>query len=302
MANTKLKKNDVVSKMPISSTTMSPKGTIVFSLIFVLAGAYICAISLELIPFKGKIKAPTEIILAVGIIFLLAGLSVFVQGCQRLAVSNKIAAKKKNHLSSPWLWDYNWNPSGIRSRSQSSIVSHIIGSSIFSCVLFITYWIGFSSEIGFKIPFYLMSIFSLFILFWFYTMISKRIRYGRPVLKFRAFPLKLGEQIGIIFTGIPPRENVKEVIINIRFYQEGVYKGDNNQERISLTEKFCHTLTLPASAISTKNELEVNIELPQDISFANELSSSPASFWEAQIQCDIKGWDYREYYLLPIYK
>jgi hypothetical protein len=178
----------------------------------------------------------------------------------------------------------------------------MIGVSITSCFLGITYWIGFIDKAQFKLPFYGMSLFSLFILLWFYTMISKRIKYGKPYLNFSKFPYFLGENLNIRFSNLPSNEEVKAIKVSIRFYEEVYLKDARNQTKISLNEKYIDIKELGKYAISTRSELSVEFNLPTNIEFSTELSSVPAHFWEVQIECDIEGLDYREYFLLPIYK
>ncbi|MFT6631269.1 MAG: hypothetical protein ACJAS4_001218 [Bacteriovoracaceae bacterium] len=295
-------KNSVISRMPVSNGNMRPRQMLLFSGVFLGIGGYIILISLGIINFRGRINAPLEILLLCGLVFFLGGLSVFSKGFAGLGRIRNKDKYQRSHKYSPWRWDYDWSVKGILSRSKNNLLNHFVGLSIFSCFLGITYWIGFILKDGFKLPFYGMCVFSLIILFWFYTMISKRVRYGKPFLRFLKYPFFLGEELHISFENIPHREQVEEINVTIRFYEEIFQKNSKNETRVVLNELYADSITLSGKNITTTREVEAKFNLPNSVEFNNELSSSPAKFWEAQIQCDIKGWDYREYFLLPIYK
>lgn len=297
-----VKNNSVVSKMPISSSNMSANQLMLFSIIFLALGGYIIGVSLDLFPFKGRINAPMEIVFLGGLVFFMAGISVLFQGITRKSLIKYKSMQFKKFRGSPWLWDYKWNKEGINTRSKNSMLGHFVGVSIMSSFMGITYWIGFILRDGFKLPFYAMCFFSIFILFWFYTMISKRIRYGRPALGFSQFPFYLGRRLNIKFINLPPSKKVKNVIVTIRFYEEIFSKNLKNQTVITLKELYSDTLEFPGTSISSTRDMDASFSLPSESSFVSSLSEAPAKFWEAQIQCDIDGWDYREYYLLPVYK
>jgi hypothetical protein len=248
-----------------------------------------------------KMNAPPTVVMAAGLAFFFGGASVFIQGLVSIAKRKKLLNLKKKNLNSPWFWDHEWNQRGITNRSQNSIFQHFFGLSIIGCFYFITYWIGFVNKSQFRFPFYGMSFFVLIIILWFYTMISKRIKYGKAFLKFESFPFKIGEKIGINFQSLPPKEKIKEVFVTVRFYEEFYTKNSKNQTVIALKSTYEDSQTFPSSNVTTNRTLACTIDIPNDEKYLNKLSETPAKFWEVQIQCDIEGWDYREYFLLPIY-
>jgi hypothetical protein len=298
----KNKKNSVVSKMPISSSNMNPVQLLLFSSVFLGIGLYIICISLKLVSFEGRINAPLEIVFLCGATFFLGGISAFTQGLSRYKKLKTKERLYRSHQNQPWIWDYQWSRKGISNRSKNSLLNHFIGLSITLCFLGVTYWIGFILKDGFKVPFYGMCVFCTFILMWFYTMISKKIRYGRAFLKFSQFPSFLGKRLDIQFQNIPPKDKVSGITVTIRCYEEIFTQNVKKQNMISLKELYQDSVELRSSQISTDRTLEASFMLPLDNTLSSALSESPARFWEAQIECDIKGLDYREYFLLPIYR
>jgi hypothetical protein len=298
-----MKKNKTTIKqvLPISTTSMNPFALMCLSGVFLFVGVILISLAFKVISITSKVNAPREIILLSGLIFFLGGLATFLQSIKSKTQNIKRNKLKRKHPNSPWKWDYNWNTKGINNRNQHSILSHFIGFSITSCFLGLTYWIGFIDKAKFKLPFYGMCLFMLFILMWFYTMISKRIRYGKPYLSFYNFPYKLSENMKIRFSNLPNKNIVNGVTISIRFYEEIFIKDANNRSRVSLDEKYIDFKELPKESISISRDIEVDFDLPNKDHFNTHLSSVPARFWEVQIECDIKGLDYREYFLLPIY-
>lgn len=296
------KTNSIVNRMPISTGNLSPNSGVFMSIIFIAIGGYISGIALKLLPFNGRITAPREIVLAAAVVFILAGISFLAQSLKGLLKRNRLKRKKSRSFNSPWNWDFDWNRSGISPRSNNTIFGHIIGILITSLFLAITYWIGFIDKSGFKIPFYGICFFSLFILFWFYTMLSKRIKYGKAQLKFGRFPFYTNKQIDLTFLNLPPRSSTSKVIVNLRYYSERLSKDSKNRTRISLIEEYIQTEVYEASSINSMRQLNCKFKLPDSINYSSQLSEMPASFWEVEIECDIKGWNYREYFLLPIYK
>jgi hypothetical protein len=111
----------------------------------------------------------------------------------------------------------------------------------------------------------------------------------------------LGQKLDIQFQNIPKKEKVESVTITIRCYEEIFTRNVKNQMIISLKELYEESIQVPNSQISIDRIITTSFKLPDDKELSSSLSESTARFWEAQIQCDIKGWDYREYFLLPIY-
>lgn len=297
-----MKKSSFTTQTPISNGNMNPKQMFIFSWFFLGSGLFITSIPFD---YFGKtsssMRAPKEIVLMAGAIFLLAGLSVLTQSIKKLKEKSKLESLKKRNSSSPWKGDYLWSERGISPRSKSSFLHHFCGLSIILSFLAITYWIGFILKGGIKAPFYGMCFFVLIIFIWFYSMLSKRLKYGKPFLKFNQFPFHLGNNINVTFTSLPPKSEVKEVILTIRHYEEVFTKNMKGETRISLKKHFEDSKVFQASQITSNRTLKVEMDLPQDLEFVSKLNEMPAKFWEIQIQCDIEGWDYREYYLLPIY-
>jgi magnesium-transporting ATPase (P-type) len=297
----KKSKSSIVSKSPISSGNMNPTQMLIFSLMFIAAGVFVIGIPFDLFSMKGNMRAPKEIIILAGLVFLLAGCSIFFQSLTGLKKQRRRKEMKRRFPTSPWKWDYEWNQKFITPRSKNSLLQHFFGFSIVLIFLAITYWIGFIDKAQFKYPFYGMCFFVGIILIWFYSMISKRIKYGAPRLKFSNFPFHLGKEINVMFESLPPRESIKESIVTIRYYKEVFTKNHKGETRISLNKLYEDQKVYSSKEHTINRELKVNLNLPDDLSLENKISEVPAKFWEIQIQCDIEGWDYREYYLLPIY-
>ena len=296
-----MSKSTIVTKTPISSSNMNGIQLVIFSLIFMSVGIFIMGVSKGHFLPPSKMNAPPIIVLTAGLAFFLAGSSVFIQGVLAIRRRRKSLSLMRRNLNSPWFWDYHWNSKGVSNRSQNSYFQHFFGLSIMGCFYFITYWIGYINKAQFRYPFYGMSFFVLLIIFWFYTMISKRVKYGKPFIQFRSFPFKLGQDIGLKFESLPPKEKIKEIFVTIRFYEEFFTKNTKGQSVVSLKSTYEESLTLPSSAVTSQREVSCNFKIPIESKFKSKLSSKPAKFWEVQIQCDIEGWYYREYYLLPIY-
>jgi len=290
-----------MKRKPISLSYMPPTVLIIFSSVFLVIGVYIIGLSLKIFIVTEKVNAPREMILLVGLVFFFSGFAAFTKGVANWIKCKRREKLKQKYVETPWKWDYGWKRRGIKSRSKRSLFRHMIVVCITCCFLGITYWIGFIDKAQLKLPFFGVSFFSLFILLRFYKMISKRIKYGKAYLNFSKLPYFLGENLNIRFSHLPSNQEVKAIKVSIRFYEEVYIKDARNQTQISLNEKYIDIKKLGKNSISPRSELNVEFNLPTNIEFSTELSSIPAHFWEVEIECDIGGLDYREYFLLPIY-
>lgn len=295
------KKPSVVSKSAISTSNMNGKQMALFSFVFLGIGFFIMGVSQGLFWKSVTMNAPKVIVFTAGLAFFIGGCSVFLQAINSIRKENRTKKIKKRHPTSPELWDYEWNSKGITNRSQNTLLSHFLGLSIVGCFYFITYWLGFINKDQFRYPFYGMSFFVLLIALWFFTMITKRIKYGKAFLKFQSFPFKLGQEMRFSFQSLPPKEKIKEVLVAVRFYEEFHTKNSKGQSVISIRSTYEDFYSFTSSEVSTNRTLDCTIQLPEDLKFESKLSEMPAHFWEVQIQCDIEGVDYREYFLLPVY-
>ena len=123
-------KVNITSRMPVSSSSSSFMVILIMGSLCTLVGLYIAALTFNLLPIKGRLHAPREIVLAAGAVFFLSGLALLQQALQGLSRQKKAKRKKRKAPLSPWVWDYEWHKKGIPARSSGHWLNHIFGLSI----------------------------------------------------------------------------------------------------------------------------------------------------------------------------
>ncbi|NIS88089.1 MAG: hypothetical protein GWN88_24995 [Nitrospinaceae bacterium] len=129
-------------------------------------------------------------------------------------------------------------------------------------------------------------------------------KYGRSRLLFQSFPFFLGSSLAVTLEGLPPREKLERLSLNVRFIEEKyVTRGryGNRDARVECYEVYADSRELAADALPRHGRLNLEWNLPDDPSLLSNLSSRPARFWELEVEAEIPGVNFHDRFLLPVY-
>lgn len=214
--------------------------------------------------------------------------------------------KSERDPSSPWLWDFAWNPSGIRTEIRAQIregVITFIGMFVF-CGFFTL--IAFSDATPpeawpMKVIVSFFDLVTLWVLGALIWRLLALIRYGVPKLHFQRFPYFLGDSFDATLAFPKPLPiSIQELNVRLCYVAEQVHQfGDvPNATRLPIcVEIYQEQKTVPAG----ERSVHFDIPAPSDAIGPTKLAERPPSYWELEVTAKAEGQDLTLRFLLPVY-
>ena len=294
-------------RQPISRTTIHGWPSVLFGLPFAGAGTFIVLMGLGKVEVDpSKIHAPMWVITAAGSMFLLAGLWMIWHGLDGVRLKAKIDNVRATQISSPWLWDYEWQALGISDNKLKKVVHAVLMLITFGVFLAPFHWWAFISKDGTLMVKGIVVFFYLIVGLvgghFLFKNLAIYLKYGNSRLRFSNFPFFLGDNLAVVLMGLP--SEINQLHLDLRFIEEKYETYQRGQERES--KVVCYQLyheerTLEGGEVGPSDKLSLEWELPDDPEFASALSERPARFWELEVKAETPGVDYHSRFLLPIY-
>lgn len=293
---------------PVSRTTIHGKASLVFSLPFLLAGATIVLVALEVIHVDpSTVHAPMWVIGAAGGAFFLAGLSLFAHAVAGLRRMNRLNAQLSTRPNEPWFADYEWNPEGLESRGGSSIWTHALGLSVMLCFMSIFNWVAFKED-GFGLFGFVAGFFDLIFAIVIGSLAYKafiQATYGRPTLEFGDFPVRPGQRLRVRITSNRDLGEADSLTARLRFIEERYETRGTGKQRTQVVvcyERYADVQELHGSDARklVTGGLELDFLIP-DSAESSELRARPALYWDLELHAEIPGPDFKHRFLIPVY-
>lgn len=275
-------------------SSAGPSGCLgfVFGLIFMGAGAGVFIVSRT--EMSGK-NAPDSIIAAVGAVFFLAGLLVFLSAFR---------LRRRKNVHDPLLADYPWIKSHAAHNAFGAGVKGLFGAGFLA--LFLTPfngWAFLSDDSHFMVVF-VVGIFDLILLLLLghcgYLML-RGLKYGTSRLRFASFPYVLGKKLTAQFES-PRRIEAESIEATLRCVQEAYEVRGTGKNRS--TQVVCYQVYADVQHLRTPSgptRLDLSFDLP-DGDFETKLSERPPRYWELEVRSETPGIDYAATFLVPVYR
>jgi hypothetical protein len=278
---------------------------LIFGLPFMAIGAWMIAPYFELIEIDmNKIHVPLSVFAVLAFAFSLPRVSIFLTGLVNIFKYKRLSQYQSQYQSSPWKWDFNWNPQGYRISATKSIVSNIL------VLLFLTsflspfiYFLKEDSDIPFFVPILLCLVVIIIFIIVFYNII-KSLKYSNVTCLYKTFPFKIPGKVQIEILGLPPSDKVRKLKLELQFLESKVISSGSGSNRKSQTiymEIHKSTSTL-APHLTQHGRVHANLEIPKNRNLTTDLTKPNLRFWELRVRADVPGVDYDFGFLIPIYK
>ncbi len=295
------------NRQPVSRTTIHGWPSFFFGLPFAGMGTFILLMGLGKIEVDpGKVHAPMWIIALFGLLFVLAGLSFIWHGLGGVRRKAKIKIVKTTRVSSPWLWDYEWQALGISDNKLKKVMHGLIMLIVVGAFLAPFHWWAFVSDEGSFMVKAMVVFFDLvFGLgggYYFLNNLALFLKYGNSRLRFSSFPFLLGDTLSVVLVGLPSEINLLQ--LDLRFIEEQYEtrgSGRNKESRVVCYQLYHEERTLKGREVASSSKLSLEWDLPNEPEMTSTLSQRPARFWELEVKADTPGVDYHSRFLLPVY-
>jgi len=239
--------------------------------------------------------------------FLFAGLSFMWHGLKGALRRKAIEQLKRRRATSPWDWDFNWDPIGYSRPKWKKPAKTLFMAIIFATFLAPFNWWAFVSGEKSFVLYFVVGLFDLItvgIFCQFVYDLLQYFKYGTSRLLFFAFPFQLGGELKLGLEGLPDRALIEELTLSLRYIEERYETrgtGNDRRQQVVCYQKYLDQRTLAGRDIPPGPVLEMEWVLPDNPDYVSRLSERPARFWELEVKGKTPGVDYQERFLLPVY-
>jgi len=290
-----------------SQTGMSSVGMFLFGLPFFGFGVWATLAGLKLAPLdESKLHAPYWVLAMVGVVFALAGVMVWSMGWRQLK-ANKHRAELG--MRNPVLADYAWDERGFTPPRWASAAKGVGGVIFFALFLSMFNWWAFFA----KGPWMVKIIVGLFdlVLIWAAWLaclrVGRTLKFGPSRIEFARFPFHPGETLSLHWVVPNGLTHAAKGIFTLRCVEEWYEtRGSGKNRSKQLVQEAVWSVTgeldEPRDLTPGRPE-ELRFDIPAEVmgTRMNAKDTKPV-FWELVIELDLAGLDFKETYMVPIYR
>lgn len=289
-------------------TGLSSVGMFLFGLPFLGVGIWATLAGTKTIPIDpAKLHAPHWVLAVFGIVFALAGGMLWSMGGRQWQASRRKQDLLANKSCDPALADFAWNPRGFTPPRWSRAVKAVGGVVFFTIFLSLFNWWAFFTQSPWMLK-AIVGLFDLILVFvaWHAGMIVGRtIKFAPSRIEFAKFPFRPGETAvlrWLVPNGISRITKGTFVLRSVEEWYEVTGSGKNRSRTLVHEQVWSgtHHLDNPCELLPNKME-ELRFNLPADAA-STLLSTGKTVFWELDVDLDLAGLDFKETYLVPVYR
>ena len=269
---------------------------------FVAIGGFFALAGFGVLRLPARANAPLWVIGGIGIAFALAGLMLMGHSVRGLWYRRRVRQIRRRHPHQPWLYDYPWEPAGIRDVAGRRWLNALLAVLLLAAFLTPFNWWAFLSRDGMIVVQIFTGLFDLILLLAFCTLayrLLQHAKYGGSYLVFDHFPFVPGEPIKLTFS--PNR--FERLSATLRYVEERFEsRGYGRHRRISHHSYQHHQQTQMLEADPGQHALTIAFDLPENPAWVTRLTANPSiCYWELVVASEQPGIDFRTTFPLPVY-
>jgi len=290
-----------------TQTGLTTLGAVLFGLPFVGAGLWAVLSGLKLIPLdESKLHGPHWMLTVFGIVFALAGLQLWSMGWRQHKANRR---RTDLSLRDPVLADYPWDPRGF-SPPRWSRAAKGLGAVVF-VALFLSmfnWWAFFAKgPLMVKIIVGVFDLVLVLVAWQVGMMIGRTLKFGPSRIEFVRFPFRPGETLSVhwvVPAGITRVAKGTFTLRCVEEWHEETGSGKNRSRHLvqeAIWRATCH-IDQPQELSPGRPE-EIRFEIPVNATGTtlSKRNGKPI-FWELVADLDLAGLDFKETYLVPVYR
>ena len=280
-----------------------------FGLPFVGVGVWAVLAGTKLIPIDpSKLHAPHLMLAMFGVVFTAAGIMLWRMGW-RQREANRRRALALLDGSDPALADYPWNPHGF-TPPRWSRVAKTIGAVVFLALFLSMFnWWAFFGKGPLPVKIF-VGIFDLILLALIWhamIVVGRAIKFSGSSVEFSKFPFRPGEMLvlrWLVPQGMMRATQGSFTLRCVEEWYESTGSGKNSNRHLVQEQVWAGTWHLDQPQELQPGETEkLDFALPSDAA-STSLSTGKTKtvFWELAVDLDLTGLDFKEKYLVPVYR
>ncbi|OGV75370.1 MAG: hypothetical protein A3K19_08910 [Lentisphaerae bacterium RIFOXYB12_FULL_65_16] len=288
-------------------TGFSTRGTVLFGVPFVGAGAGIILVGTRVIPVDpSSVHAPYWVLTMVGLVFGFGGLWAWGMAWKQYASRRRQQEAMRRHTGVSAFADYAWDPHGFEA-ARWQTAGHAVGGAVI-LTLFLSvfnYW-----AFGAGGPWPVKALVVLFDLIavaaWWEAglRLGRALKFGGSRIVFDRFPYPQSEPIVIRWVPADGIDQARNGAFTLRCVEEWFESSGSGEDRSTTMvheEIWRETWRFDrAATFRPMRDVALRFEPPDDLP-PTRLSVDRPTFWELEVKLDLPGLDFVETYLVPVY-
>lgn len=290
-------------------TGISTRGMALFGLPFFGVGVWAILAGTKLVPIDpSSLHAPHWMIAMVGVVFVFAGIMLWRMGWRQREASRRRALTLLDG-GDPALADYPWNPRGF-TPPRWSRVAKTIGAVVFLALFLSMFnWWAFLNRgpLMVKIIVVVFDLILVFVAGYAAMVIGRAFKFGATSVEYARFPFRPGEPAvlrWLVPSGMSRVAKGSFILRCIEEWYESTGSGKNSSRHLMQEQIWAGTWHLDQPQELQPGETEkLDFDLPADAA-STSLSTGKTKtvFWELAVDLDLAGLDFKEKYLVPVYR
>ncbi|WP_043584642.1 hypothetical protein [Geminisphaera colitermitum] len=273
----------------------------------VAVGVFALLIGLRVIEDEGKLHVPHWVMLPLGTMFAVCGLFVWWQTWRPYQAKRRHARMLLKHPDEPAFADYDWNPSGARSNLRAPAIRTTVIAGFFILFLVLPNYFAFTKPrplflIGIA---GLLDVVTLFLIGHAALCWGRVLKFGQAELRFADFPFRTDKPVRLAWvapSGCSGLATGSFTLRAVREWRESSGRGKSRSERLVHEQQWSGTWEINSPAlIAPGMNCDLVFKLPPDAPRTNLHGERPF-FWELEVALSLPGLDFKDTYLVPIYK
>jgi hypothetical protein len=289
-----------------SATTIDGWKSALFGAPFLVLGIFIGRVATNG-STVGK-HAPDWLIAAIGGMFFLAGLFLFIHGVHGVIRKAAYQREASQRPGEPWLYDFHWHREGIAFSAFDDMLKRLMGALLWTAFLIPFGWIG-ANEKG-AWPFLAGAVFFglIGLIFWYRwaAMLFDLLRYGNSFLTYDFFPYSLGGSLRARLRSPHHVSVIDELTLTLRCVQEKYVttgSGQNRTTNVVCYELYSDVITYDRDRLTgfASGDIPIEFRVPSNQP-STALVATPPTYWEIEAKGKARGADYQAFFLVPVYQ
>ncbi len=279
-----------------------------FGGVFVVVGVCIVLVGEKIIPVKsGSVHAPYWVLTVSGASFVLGGFLAWGTAWVQFAAERSRQAAMRLHPGESALIDYPWHPEGFEVSEWTGAARNFgwaVGLTVF---LSIFNWWAFVANGPWMVK-GIVGIFDLVTVWvWVQAVLQllRAFKFGHSRIDFTPFPYPLTQPVVIRWKPDHGVGQINSGTFTLRCVQEWTEtRGTGkNQDTVLVHEEIWSAAWIleQSRQLSINDPIQLRYDLPAD-ALPTQLSADRPVFWELEVKLNLPGVDFRESYLVPVYR
>jgi hypothetical protein len=288
--------------------SFSPVAAIAIGSGFLVAGAALVLIGTRVLAPVSQTNAPLWILTALGASLVFMSLTIVNLAWRQHAADERRQAAAAARPDVQALADYEWDPTGFTVPRWHGVVRFITGAAFFTLFLSIfNYW-AFVAGGPWLVKMVTGAFDALTLVIWGQTIvrIGRALKFHGSRVTFDRFPYRPGATAVLHWRGAQGVRLARRGSFTLRCVQESIERrgtGSNQSVWVVRDQVWAETLGFDtAQDIAPDEDVMLSFDVPADALTTTLSDRERAVCWELVVTLDLRGFDFAETYLVPIYK